>query len=508
MLLPLLALAMGIAPVRGAQIGQELLPVTGEEFIRSVAEDGLDASGLVVDGDVDLRSIGRVEHLFRCQDCTVLGSVNASDVVFSRVVDLSGLQVRGALDLHGASVEDAFLLQDSQRRGARIEGPTDLDLATFADVASFDGTSFDGPVQAQHLHVRGTASFTDTDFSSAARFDHAAFHDGVSFAGGEFHEEARFVRVRFGGAASFRQRRFDERATFTGATFEGRADFMLAEFRGPGRFENLTLERGANFRVIQARAPVSFQQTGANGPVDFQGAVFHEAVSLSGITTSGELSLLDVTIGSPRGLVMEPMFPAALLIDIATVEQIPGPRIRARVLAALEQTAKARGDLALANDARYTLLALQSEEHEWHQRLLDRVFYRGIGGYLVRPQHPLLTLVLLMVLAATIRAVPRVRAARASSTARTANPGRGWRHGWAEVEHTLGPVVAGLHESLSRTFRRGAAKDADPPAGASSFSASARALESTIYKVLVVVLLITLGNSNGTIREIIDALRG
>lgn len=64
--------------------------MSGDEFVQRAGSEGIDAQGLTITGDVDLRDVDRVGHLVACRDCTITGSLRAADVVFERVVDLSG----------------------------------------------------------------------------------------------------------------------------------------------------------------------------------------------------------------------------------------------------------------------------------------------------------------------------------------------------------------------------------------------------------------------------------
>ena len=76
------------------------------------------------------------------------------------------------------------------------------------------------------------------------------------------------------------------------------------------------------------------------------------------------------------------------------------------VLAMIESSAKARGDLGVANDAHYESLVIASRNYSWPIRVLDFVFYRTFAGYLVRPFQPLLAL---LALAAVVTAFQLAR---------------------------------------------------------------------------------------------------
>ena len=100
-----------------------------------------------------------------------------------------------------------------------------------------------------------------------------------------------------------------------------------------------------------------------------------------------------------------------LVMGTGDVALIKDAAKRKQVLQTIEESAKARGDLAVANDAHYELRVIQSKHYGTVGHALDYVFYRGIAGYLVRPLRPILVLLGLALLLSVVREVRRARSA-------------------------------------------------------------------------------------------------
>src|SRR5207244_2542536 len=98
-------------------------------------------------------------------------------------------------------------------------------------------------------------------------------------------------------------------------------------------------------------------------------------LSLAGAESRGKVSITGL---SASNLVMAP----------ALVDSVRGFDDQTSLLTLLEKSARDRGDLAVANDARFRLLTLENQTGGRVKRLADWIFYRRIAGYLVRPVHP------------------------------------------------------------------------------------------------------------------------
>lgn len=166
-------------------------------------------------------------------------------------------------------------------------------------------------------------------------------------------------------------------------------------------------------------------------------------------------------------------------MDVDDANAVVAPQDRARVLRLIEAGAKAKGDLGIANDARYALEALESGDDALWRRIPNLVFYRLAAGYFVRPFHPIAALLVLVGLVSLFRAA-RVRDTSSSLV------GRAWARlciFWQEFLDALALIGRGGGEA--RQSRR---------------------LEAFVYRLLVVCVLIGLANSNPTLREMFDAV--
>ena len=202
-------------------------------------------------------------------------------------------------------------------------------------------------------------------------------------------------------------------------------------------------------------------------------------------------------------------------MDVGTVSTLRGRSAQLRALELIEESAQERGELAVANDARYRRLSLLGEQKDsLVAHLADSLLYRTVAGYLVRPSHPLAVFVGLLVGAGLVRSVPEVvQLVAARWRERRSHPGR---RPMAQRSHDsilttqklMARVLSGLATSFAVAFRpKPAIAVDDPDRVRPYFVAALRWLEFLAYKVLLAVFLLALGNSNATIRELLDAVR-
>jgi len=431
--------------------------------------------------------------------------------VFKGVIDLSGATLEGALLLTGARLEAPFLLDETPAGRSEIHERTDLRLVRFSDFASLDGARLLGPIDVTSAQFADGVSFSETEFLSEAVFDRVQFGSMTSFAGAST-EGLTMERATFAGPAVFRQHTFGADAVFTGATFQGPANFTLAEFEGQALFDSASFERGASFRLASASS-ASFRSAEARGPLILDGAVFIDGASLAGLTALDLLSLRLLRTLEKDGLELDQLSAATLLLDVPTVDQVRGVGVQQEVLSLLEKSAEATGNLPLANDARFRRLTLQASRSGPAYQVFDRIVLREIGGYLVRPSYPLRALMFLLLLGAIVRALPTW----------WRNTRTWWRNtslpllGVARRAANRAPRPAPTSGSNFRVFVRGIWASANQavakrpriesqteevPSGRTVAVGS----EFLAHKVLIVSFLLSLGNSNPTVRQIIDAV--
>lgn len=548
--------------VSGSSLFSEPQPkVSGNELVQRIsAGESIEYTGMTVDGDVDLRPVLAVTQPVRCRDCRFTGAFNAADVLFERIVDFSGSTIEGPLVLQGAMFNGPFLLQSTGRNGADgleatssltadgnavVKDPATLSLATFGDIARFDGARFEELTDFTSAKFRGRASFIRAHFATDAVFDGVSFDDTTSFASGSFSGHLRFRGSALRGAATFREGQFQGPANFSTSVFQDQADFKSTVFKDEAVFEDVTFHGGATFHALTTHEKASFDGSTVDGPLDLQDASLKQGVSLFSVSVSGILDLDDVLVLAPpptttptpgaaatreeAPLRLDPRFVEGLLMCRtkspsespstclpAMVSKIAGAHTSRDVLTLLESTAEAQGNLALANAARFELLSIEGGQQGPLHSFFDWLFYQTVAGYLVRPAHPLVAFIGLLLIGAVVRAARHP--AGTGERGRSGNPTDQRRHGnpaarahadLLRMQRGLTVLFAGLHRSILLAFSKRAGIAVDDPTKVRSYlGAVLRWAEFIGYKVLLSIFLLALGNSNSSIRELIDAVRG
>ena len=182
-----------------------------------------------------------------------------------------------------------------------------------------------------------------------------------------------------------------------------------------------------------------------------------------------------------------------LVLDVDVVPQIDDPADQRTILQAVEESAKSRGDLGVANDAQYALLALRSQGRWIGWRALDYVFYRGVAGYFVRPFRPL------CVLLAVAAVLSLVRFARRPPSASVQSGGSSLSRLGGRVRSGAAGLLTHLLDTLS-SIRSGRISDTDKT------PAVGERIEVFIYRLLLACAVLGLANSNPTLREMFDTL--
>lgn len=489
-MLAILVAAGGSSPARASGRAQAQAPVlSSEELVaRAAAGEVIDLEGAIVEGDVDLRAAGTITGPVRCQSCRFTGSLNGTDVIFDRVVDLRDSTIEGALELRGT---------------------------VFRDHAGFGGVRVDGRASVANARFLRDGSFRRAHFSDEAIFDQMEVEGRGFFQRVTFAEDASFRSATFDAGANFSQCRFLGGANFDGAVFEEAANFFLVEFDDSVSFQDVEFDAGGSFRLVRFRRGAMFDRVNSGGSLDFDAAVLQGDVSFTNLTSSGSLSLVGILLQQSQ-LFMEQLSVENFAMDVSAISAVRGPR--EEVLELIENSAKARGDLALANDARYELLSLQGEKKSPVARVLDTLLYRAVAGYLVRPSHPLVTFLMLLLASALVRAAPSLRDLASAHLSGLRRPNRSGgtgvvdrsRRDLLDVQKGVVAVLGGLAAGLAVAVHRKPGieiAEADRDRVRAYFGAALRSLEFVAYKVLIVLFLLALGNSSATIREIIDTVR-
>jgi len=507
--------------------------IPASELVRRLADgEVVDLSEATVTGQLDLRDVQTVRRPFRCIGCTFAGGIAARDVTFEGILDLSGSQVDGSLDFRGAVLERGFLLRGGADQPAQVNGPVSFAQATLGDGTGFDRAIFSDVSDFTGSNFLGESSFADALFQDDALFDDVSFGGNALFSSlalaglsdpptpcqppvaGAFVGAASFNRAAFRGTADFRQRCFVGTADFRTAAFGRRMDFGLSIFHSDASFDGASFESDGAFLASIFEANASFLQGAASGALSFEEAVFGRDARFFRLSVSGTLSFQDALFQG--GVDLRRLLVADLMMDLDDVANVVGrARERQDVLALIEKSADQRGDLGLANDARFQLLALQNTRFGWFLRSVDWFFYRLIAGYLVRPLYPLLAFLALLLVGALIRTGLRLQ--QSGSRPHRSGGGKGSGSSRSELGHArlLGATKVAsaffqhLGDTIQVAFRRKPLITLEETERVRSYlGAGVKWVEYIAFKVLIALFLLALASSNATLKQLIESVRG
>jgi hypothetical protein len=349
------------------------------------------------------------------------------------------------------------------------------------------------------------ASFSSATFEGRAGFEDTRFAD-VTFVGAFFIGRAAFERASFRGSATFNSATFEGAAAFTGVDFRDRATFDVTSFDAGTSFSGARFGQGASFLAADFHAPItgkdeveqpaaSFDQASSSANLDFTFATFNsapkkadEVAIFDGLVSGRSLLLGRAEFQDEDNVTMNRLQVADLVLAVDAVRLIRNSDDRQDVLKAIEDSAKARGDLGIANDAHYGARALRSTEFGPVLRAADTVFYRWIAGYFVKPFRPLLLFVALVALVALVSVLRK----RAADDAPRPSRLRRWGGHCSRF-------LTCLLDTFALAGRRGTGNREEP------VPLTVRA-QVIVYRLLLVCALIGLANSNPTLRQMVDTL--
>jgi hypothetical protein len=477
-------------PGRSVPVASEPV-VPAAVFVERIARgERIDETGLRIEGDIDLIALGRVKQPLRCRGCHVAGGVKAVDVTFEQMVDLNDVTIDGPVDLGGSTFDAPAFFTGTTAEGARLAGSVDLTSAVFKDVASFQAARIDGQYTAVGTRFMGDASFTGSHFLQSANFERATFSGRAQLNDITFGAGASFLRTTFVGPTDFSVSSSCDSVILRGSSFT-LLDMTAFAVALPGSACSSVPPR-AKLEITNASGGTLDLRKAVTPKLDLNGLRISQIIDLRGLDAN-EMVWNNVTTAGLRAA------PASLSGVLSVPDRMDG-------LTAIEDTARRTGDLRTANDARYARLRLASARQPWWRRVPDVVLYRWIGGYLVRPSHPIVAFFLLVIAGAVARIAARARrrALPARITTTTRRMGAASAAMWG-ISVSLSALTQATRAALAR-------KPKDMPT-ADEFgrlrdyvSAAARGFEYLGGKALLFAFGLCLGNSNATLRQLIDAL--
>lgn len=491
-------------------------------------------NGTTIDGDLQIGS-NRVREAFVCRGCTFNGNVYASYARFARGIDLSGSTVKGEVHLENSVFSGPALFS-----GAKFGNTINGSFATFHDIADFEDVEFCCRADFKSAHFGGAARYGGAIFGLASIFHAARFDKQASFERGSFAGPVDFSATTFGDVADFRQAAFgasknrqcEKTVCFTDAVLRGPADFSDAVFSPPAVFGDAKFAMDVSFRravfdsSVSFAPSVSFAQTTIGGRLDLSTAKVNGLAQLKSLSVK-ELVLRDTVFGAGSKLGAEALLIGDLVASLDAINLVPEDTNRAPLLRVLESSARARGNLGLANDAHFQLQEIAARDDWLPRRVADYVLYRIVAGYFVRPLWPLFWLIFIVGVATCLRAFRSTRKhpasvsaqPRARSRAVSTRPGRahvltvlaaGGTSTLGEGHPETSPAdQANARERLSRRFGSvvgGFVRALGLTITGREEPSPLRRAEVFVYVFLIACFLLALANTNPTLRSMFDAL--
>lgn len=242
---------------------------------------GVDLSGVIVRGDLDL-------------DALPLRDVQAAEVLTSDQIEtlkdpaVQTIRVVGGPFIIKNSIVRGAIRHQSKHDRLAVAGPVDLSGTTFERIVDLSRSVFLEPVTLSGAVFLREAYFVQGRFESGVTAEKTAFGPHTRFHRSVFHGPARFTQSGFNGMAEFLEVTFDREAElprtyfkqgtgFSGATFRQSADFSEAVFEGQAFFTFASFEADVFFRRATFKSHADFSDAVFRGVDDFDKAFFQEA---------------------------------------------------------------------------------------------------------------------------------------------------------------------------------------------------------------------------------------
>jgi hypothetical protein len=417
---------------------------------------------------------------------------------FRSIVDFSTSIFASDINFYDASFTRPFLFTGVTSGRNRVT----FAFASFAGPALFARSSFDGPVSFRGAAFLGGSNFSAAGFADLARFSLASFNQSTDFSTTRFYSTTPFVNADFRSLAEFDSAFFHGHATFAFAHFSQLADFAnttfqplsrrvacpsfeRARFDGSANFSHASfIGCGASFYNIRAAQDVDFADVIAEKAMDFTSARLLGSASFARADLrfvsfdQASIDLLDLEAASIAGLRLPATATGSgrlggLRLSVNDVDAIEGNDARGavgaqeRALGLIEATARSANDLQTANAAKVRRLSLERDAKAPLPKAFDWIVWWGVLGYLVQPIHPLVAIAIVFGIAVAARAAQR---------------------------RSIRQLGAAIRDSLSLLLRL------TPP------NDGWRQVEYVVFKFLVVVFLVNVGNVWPPARELIEGV--
>lgn len=432
--------------------------------------------------------------------------LNAGEPVFLNCVRVVG---RIELQAGAAEVGPFFLIEST------LEGGISAPFARFAGPVHFDGSCFEGDLDLAGAVFEDEVNWARTSFDCGPRPARVSapasrFHAPADLRAGGY-AAVDFTDASFAARTLFQGTDFEGDATFRGALFEDQTSFRGAVFAAYANFENVTALGDVDLSSTQFLSDALFRRFSSSGRLSLRDAGFGRDFNIDRASASS----IDLARATFRGSVhMSDLSAVSLQMTPSVVGRIEDRQAQINVLRTIERSAKAQNDTGLANLALFQRQSLATRERSQP----GRTIWLGVElvtGYLVRPVRPLTAMAAVALIGLAVRLAIDGRSVAAAlrrslglrpmrtTLVEPRDPGARRRSSWHIVALLAAPAGRALNAAINPKPPQPEIEETD---GSTYAIATLIWLEYLVQKLLIVVFLISLGNANPTIREIITSV--
>lgn len=436
--------------------------------------------------------------------------------------------IEGSLDFSFAEFSGPFRLNSSI-----VKGDVSFVGTTFLAEVNWSGAKFqDDDVEASPLlnatgaRFRASADLRAENYG-AVDFTNSSFSDRVLVNGAIFNAEARFQSTIFEAGSSFRGAVFLDTVSFLGVTSLGMIDLARARFYGQARFERSSLTGTLSLRDATFSCDLSFNEVTA-AQIDLA------RIEPSTVSSTDINNRTCNQVGGRAELHMSALAIDAIEIPLGVAGQIRERESRVAVLKVLEGYKRRGGDVSLANKAFFQRKKLETAARSGPEGWA----WQGVEystGYLVKPARPMAVIAFVLVVGTTVRlafsyrtslramlvglnrdrgvlgkppdggsASPSPAGLESEDERLDASSAYGAK--WAIMTFLI-RLLRSAKGAIGNTFRpKPPELEFDESKLGSYLEAIALWTEYLVQKTFIVLVLISLGNANQTIHEIITSI--
>ena len=189
----------------------------------------------------------------------------------------NGVRIVGAIIDDPIDLTNAQILSEVRLEHCQFTSGATFTRASFAGLASFDGSAFDADVSFHHVKIGDSIFLRKTVFKGQVNFESAEISDNFVAAGAAFQNKenpAEFTRLKVGGDANFDFAEFYTQVHFVSADIGDNFTAEEAKFYNAARFDGIKVRRDVQFQKAEFDGGVNFESADITGNFGVPGAKF------------------------------------------------------------------------------------------------------------------------------------------------------------------------------------------------------------------------------------------